>query len=229
LLFKNDVKIFDGFDHNAVKTSDYDLRPNVYRILRDFATDVCYNLHGCVNWNVEELDFHQLANPEILYKKYPNFQVNNTPASVQMEKGKTMMVTNIVTGYQKAQKSMIAPFKQMQSAFDIDCSLSEEIYIIGYSFGDEHINESLRTAIRHNPKLKMIIIYPYFMKNNLDLAVNRKLFSATNKNFNFPKTIDKNVHSHMNGTFLVYTMTFEEFRKRQLNPFNRTARGIMSP
>ena len=31
----------------------------------------------------------------------------------------------------------------------------------------------------------------------------------------------------LDGKFLVYTMTFEEFRQRQLNHFNRTARGIM--
>jgi hypothetical protein len=229
LLCENRIQVFEGFDNKAEEIFDYNIRPNINKILRDFDSDICYNLHGCINWDVEELDFHQLANPEILYSRYPNLQVNNTPASVQIEKGKTMMVTNIVTGYQKAQKSMIAPLKQMQSAFDIDCSLSEEIYIIGYSFGDEHINESLRTAIRHNPTMKIIIVDPYFMKNDFDLTVSKKLFSGTNNNLLFPKKIDENVHSHMNDTFLVYTMTFNEFRKRQLNPFNKAARGIMCP
>jgi len=229
LLCENGISIFEGFDTEIPETSTYGIRPNVNRILRDFDTDVCYNLHGCINWDVEELDFHQLANPEILYKRYPNLPVNNTPASVQIEKGKTMMVTNIVTGYQKAQKSMIAPFKQMQSAFDIDCSLSNEIYVIGYSFGDEHINESLRTAIRHNSNLKMVIVDPHFMKNDFDVVASMKLFSATNNNFTLAKTIEKNVHSHMDGAFLVYTMTFEDFRKRQLNPYNKAARGITYP
>lgn len=229
LLGENGISIFEGFDTEMPETSTYGVRPNVNQILRDFNADICYNLHGCVNWDVEELDFHQLANPEILYRKYPSLPVNNTPASVQIEKGKTIMVTNIVIGYQKAQKSMITPFKQMQSAFDIDCSMSEEIYVVGYSFGDEHINESLRTAIRHNLNLKMIIVDPNFMKNDFDLEVSMKLFSAANSNFVFAKTLEKNVHTHMDGTFLVYTMAFEEFRKRQLNPFNKAARGIHYP
>src|SRR6202035_1558321 len=82
----------------------------------------------------------------------------NSPASVQIEKGKTLLVTSIVTGYQKAQRGMITPFKQMQAAFDRDCCFADEIYVIGYSFGDEHINESMRTAIRHNEKLKITIV-----------------------------------------------------------------------
>ncbi len=87
------------------------------------------------------------------------------------------MVTNIITGFQKAQKAMITPFKQMQAAFDKDCFFSEEIYIIGYSFGDEHINATLRTALRHNDKLKIIIVDPFFMENNFDVLFISKLFS----------------------------------------------------
>lgn len=136
------------------------------------------------------------------------------------------MVTNIITGYQKAQKAVITPFKQMQSAFDKDCCFAEEIYIIGYSFGDEHINGSLRTALRHNPDLKIIIVDPFFMKENFDVAVSMKLFSATGKQMTFPKTIEPNVHVHDGGSFIVYTMEFQEFRSRQLNPYNIAAGGI---
>ncbi len=175
------------------------------------------------------MDFHQLPNAEIFYRTFPNFPSNNTPASVQIEKGKTLMVTNIITGYQKAQKAMLTPFKQMQSAFDRDCCFAEEIYIIGYSFGDEHINGSLRTALRHNSKLKIIIVDPFFMKNKLDEDVAIKLFSAVNKQWTFPKKLDENVHSHNDGSFIVYTIEFKEFRDRQLNPFNKAARGILSP
>ena len=121
------------------------------------------------------------------------------------------MITNIVTGYQKAQKAMISPFKQMQSAFDRDCCFVEELYIIGYSFGDEHINASIRTALRHNQNLKMIIVDPFFMKNDLDLAVSIKIFSATDKHMQIPKKLDKEVHSHFGGAFIVYTMNFKEF------------------
>jgi len=227
LLEKKGLNIFEGFDLDD-KLKD-PLRPNVKRILSDIDCNIYYNLHGSINWDVEELDFHQLANAEIFFKTYPNLQVNNTPASLQIERGKTLMVTNIITGYQKAQKAMITPFKQMQSAFDRDCCFAEEIYVIGYSFNDEHINGSLRTALRHNTNLKIIIVDPFFMINKLDEEVSIKLFSATSKQLTFPKKIDKDVHSHDDGSFIVYTMEFKDFRKRQLNPFNLAAGGIMIP
>lgn len=229
LLKSKNLVVFEGFDCDDYDKFDYNLRPNVKAILNDLEGNVYYNLHGSIYWNVEELDFNQLPNAEIYFNKFPNLPGNNTPASLQIEKGKTLMVTNIVTGYQKAQKAMISPFKQMQSAFDRDCCFTEELYIIGYSFGDEHINASLRTALRHNRNLKIIIVDPFFMKNDLDLAVSLKIFSATDKHIQIPQKLDENVHSHFDGSFIVYTMYFNDFRKRQLNSFNKAAGGIMMP
>jgi hypothetical protein len=229
LLTSKGHKIFEGFDCDDYSKFDYNLRPNVLNILNDLEGNVYYNLHGSIYWDVDELDFNQLQNAEIYFKKFPNLPANNTPASLQIEKGKTLMVTNIITGYQKAQKAMISPFKQMQSSFDRDCCFADELYIIGYSFGDEHINASLRTALRHNQDLKMIIVDPFFMKNDLDLAVSLKIFSASDKHMQIPKKLDEDVHSHFGGSFIVYTISFKEFRERQLNPFNKAAGGIMMP
>ncbi len=102
--------------------------------------------------------------------------LNKELASVQMEKGKTLLFTNTITGYQKAQRGMITPFKQMQAAFDRDCSLADEVYVIGYSFGDEHINESLKTALRHNKKHRITIVDPRF-KNKMEYRLAINLFS----------------------------------------------------
>lgn len=125
LLNSKELKIFEGFDCDKDESADYNIRPNVKKILTDIDGHVYYNLHGSTNWNVEDLDFNQFPNAEIFFTKFPNLPGNNTPSSVQIEKGKTLMVTNIVTGYQKAQKAMISPFKQMQSAFDRDCCFVE--------------------------------------------------------------------------------------------------------
>ncbi len=229
LLKSSGLKIFEGFDCDRDESSDYNIRSNVIRILSNGDEHVYYNLHGSANWNVEDLDFNQFPNAEIFFTRFQRLPGNNTPASIQIEKGKTLMITNIVTGYQKAQKAMISPFKQMQSAFDRDCCFVDELYIIGYSFGDEHINVGLRTAFRHNQNLKMIIVDPFFMKNDLDLAVSVKIFSSTDKHMVIPKKLDENVHLHFDGSSIVYTMTFKEFRERQLNTFNKAAGGIMTP
>lgn len=75
----------------------------------------------------------------------------------------------------------------------------------------------------------MTIVDPFFMKNDLDLAVSIKIFSATNKHIQIPEKLDKDVNSHFGGSFIVYTMSFKEFRERQLNPYNKAAGGIMMP
>lgn len=49
---------------------------------------------------------------------------------------------------------MITLFKQMQAAFDRDCCFADELIIVGYSFGDEHINGSVKTALRYNKNSK---------------------------------------------------------------------------
>lgn len=64
----------------------------------------------------------------------------------------------------------------MQAAFDKDCCFADEIYVIGYSFGMEHINESIKTALRHNENVKITIVDPNFSTSGLDFQMAIKLF-----------------------------------------------------
>ncbi|MRG45347.1 hypothetical protein GFS24_09480 [Chitinophaga sp. SYP-B3965] len=107
---------------------------------------------------------------------------------------------------------MITPFKQMQFAFDKDCCFADIIFIIGYSFGDEHINECLKTALRHNSKLKIVIIDPGFLKNDLDFLVSTRLFPYSPIEFS-RKTVSKDYHSYLNGTVTAHTLKFLDFLK----------------
>ncbi len=179
LLARAGMCVFEGFDCGEYIDPDLPpLRVNVRKILSDTDSHIHYNLHGSAFWQVLPLDKEQLPNPEIVLDPIFCTPLANSPASVQIEKGKTLLVTSIVTGYQKAQRSMITPFKQMQAAFDRDCCFADEIYVSGYSFGDEHINESMKTAIRHNKKLKIIIVDP---RKEMKSQVDRQWFpfSAT--------------------------------------------------
>ncbi len=143
LLEKNGIKTFEGFDCTECVGYPDQFSADVKKILSDYDCNAHYNLHGSSFWKVLELNSQQLPNPEIVLTAYPSLAINDSPTSFQMEKGRTLMVTNIVTVYQKAQKAMITPFKQMLSAFDKDCCFANNLYIIGYSLGDEHINGHL--------------------------------------------------------------------------------------
>nr|WP_237488224.1 SIR2 family protein [Hufsiella ginkgonis] len=211
LLARSDIKVFEGFDcDECVGYTDL-LRANIKRIHSDSDANVHYNLHGSAFWKVLDLDKEQLPNAEIVLTAGMNLPIDNSPATFQVEKGKTLMVTNIVTGYQKAQKAMISPFKQMQAAFDRDCCFADHIFIIGYSLADEHINESVKTAIRHNPEVKIFLIDPFFIKNNRELEIALK-FNPFRQTGNLsPTNVSDHVYAFMNGSFLVYALTFEEF------------------
>ncbi|MCC5916476.1 MAG: SIR2 family protein [Cryomorphaceae bacterium] len=211
LLERSGLSLFEGFDCEEIIPLDKNISANVPKILSDKNCNCHYNLHGSAYWEVLGLDKNQLPNPEIVLTPFINYQVNGSPASFQIEKGKTLLVTNIITGYQKVQKANITPYRQMHSAFDNDCCFADEIFIIGYSFGDEHINQCLKTAIRYNPKLKITIIDPYFIKNEMDSQFAIKFFPYRQTGDLKPIKIEENLYSYFDDAFVVYTKGFDEF------------------
>ncbi|KQM70351.1 hypothetical protein ASE74_23510 [Pedobacter sp. Leaf216] len=215
-------KIFEGFECGHAVDYGARLIPDIQKILTDTDSNVHYNLHGCAFWGIEARNGSRLSTPQFILTAAPVLPVNFYEHSTfQSEKGKTIMLTNIITGYQKTQKGIFAPFRQMQATFDKDCCIADTIYIVGYSFGDEHINMTIRIALLYNPKVKFVIIDPSFTKNDFDLDVALKIFSyLNNMNLMQPRTIGDNVHSFFNGRVIVHTKKFSEYMKSSLgNPF----------
>lgn len=214
------LTIFEGFEYGDTIPST-GILPDIKRILIDFESNIHYNLHGCAYWNVYLRDPHcNLPSPFIALHPYPIPNMSNAETSViQMEKGKNIVVSNIITGYQKTQKSAITPFKQMQSAFDRDCCFADEIIIIGYSFGDSHINSSIKTALSCNPLLKLHFIDPAYCekdgKKGYDLLINRLIhvfpellrFESTHPIY----TTDKNTYTYFNNKLSVSTIGFDKY------------------
>ncbi|MCW3091408.1 MAG: hypothetical protein JWP81_2477 [Ferruginibacter sp.] len=222
LMMHNGIEVFEGFDCGPYVEYSTLLRANVRKILSDFDCNVHYNLHGSAFWKAIALDKDLLPNPELSLTCGPEFPMNHDFATMQVEKGKTIMVTNIVTGYQKAQKTLITPLKQILAAFDRDCCFADEIYVIGYSLGDEHINESIKTALRHNENLKIIIVDPYFLKNDLDFQMAIKLFPFRPTGVMQPTTlIPHRLHHFFNGAIRLHTIEFKEFLEQQANPLHK--------
>jgi len=215
LLARAGMDVFEGFDCGEYVEGAYPIRANVCRIQSDTESHIHYNLHGSAFWEVLPLDKKQLPNPEIVLSPLFGLPSANEPASVQMEKGRTLLFTNIITGYQKAQRGMITPFKQMQAAFDRDCTLADEVYVIGYSFGDEHINESLKTALRHNRKLRVTIVDPQFIKNKMDYELAIRLFSFMHDDNMRPEKVEDHLYRYFGGAVTVHEIGFEEFLESQ--------------
>ncbi|PVD49289.1 hypothetical protein DC498_25790 [Terrimonas sp.] len=217
LLEKNGIDIFEGFHERQETYIGKVSRANIPKILNDVESNIYYNLHGSAFWQVRDLDNYQLPHVEIFDSDFPHLQMNDSPATLQIEKGKNILVTNIVTGFQKAQRGMIPPIRQMQAAFDRDCCLADELFIIGYSFNDEHINQCLKTGLRHNRNLKVKIVDPNFIKNKMDEHFSIQIFPFTDQGFENmrPKKVKENLYSFHGDTFTVYTVTFGQFLKEQ--------------
>ena len=207
------IECFEGFNSTGNVSDMEGIRCDVPRILKNLDSNIFYNLHGSAFWKVLAKNGRQLPEPEIVYTGTPNLPANDDLSNVRIEKGKPLYLTNIITGYQKAQKSMISPFKQMHFAFDRDCFVANKIYIIGYSFGDEHINECIKIALRHNENLILEIIDPNFIKNKFDEKLLLTLFQYIENDHIYPKKIGNNKFSYYSDRIIVYTLKFGEYLK----------------
>jgi len=222
LALKNGInEMFEGYDCGESVQLGTKIRANIPRIICDFDCHCHYNLHGSAFWRPEPRDEFQLFNAELFLQAAPHLQSNLTEQPyIQIEKGKSILISNIITGYQKVQKGFIPPYKQMQTAFDTDCIRAANLYIIGYSFGDEHINMSIKTALKFNPNVKICIVDPTYDerdgKNGYILLTQKFINVFTHYLNNFTSTrISETCNEYFNGKIIVYAIGMKEFLETQ--------------
>lgn len=209
--YNDSLEIFDGFISKEKLEYGESKRADILKILNDFDTHSHYNLHGCTHWETKAETINHIKTPRFYLTAHSQFPCNDLEHPIwQSEKGKSIMLTNIITGYQKIQKTIFPPFRQMQAAFDKDCCSADTIYIVGCSFGDEHINETLRTTIENNNKVDIKIIDPNFTKDHFDLNVLLKVFGVSQKNLQ-PINVAPNHYSFLNGQVSVHTLYFKDY------------------
>ncbi len=161
LLQDQDINVFEGFDLKTSSTNPgQSIFPNLNRIATDFTSHVFYNLHGSGYWDISNENENQLPGYQVYLTGVP--ELNYRSAIVEISKNRWVLVSNIITGYQKVLKTAFSPFRQMLSAFDRDCIEADKLFLIGYSYGDEHINDIIRNARKFNPKMEIVVVNPSF-------------------------------------------------------------------
>ncbi len=111
LLEKEGISIFDGF-FKQPNTSLSGRKTDFNKLLTNFDSHIHYNLHGSAYWKV-------LYNEHINAPFSPLITQNNTislstdsrATITELEKGKSLILTNIITGYKKIQRTSFPPFK----------------------------------------------------------------------------------------------------------------------
>ena len=157
---KTNIPFFQGFDsENIVPTvEERHQQLDSKRILTSLNENCIYHLHGNFCWSIDNTNLNGLDGYQIVNSYYHKPLENSGYQQTASEKNKPLILTPIITGYSKVQRTNLTPFKQMASVFDIDCHTADEIVIVGYSFGDLHINDTIRQARKNNTNVKITII-----------------------------------------------------------------------
>jgi hypothetical protein len=211
ILKKNNINIFEGAECGSELKPDDDINFDLKKILTDFDCNCHYNIHGSSFWAIKARNNSQLASVQYSLTGAPKLASNLWEQPLlQMEKGKTINPANIITGYQKTQKSSISPFRQIQSAFDRDCIETNKMYIVGYSFGDAHINESIKSLLINCPETQITIIDPYFRENKLDEKISLDILSNSLLPLS-PTNLGSRSYSFLNGQIIVHEEFFDKY------------------
>ena len=107
----------------------------------------------------------------------------------------------------------------MQAAFDKECYLADEIYKIGYSFGDTHVNTSIKAALTNNPNVRIGLIDPVYCEKignkGYDILVAR-LINIIREFLNSELTQpvysnDNNTGTYFSGKLIVNSIGFNDY------------------
>jgi len=215
---KTNIPFFQGFASENVVPSIEESHQQVdsKRILTSLNENCIYHLHGNFSWVVDNTNLNGLDGYQIVNSYYHSPLENKGFQQTSSEKNKPFFLTPIITGYSKVQRTNLTPFKQMASAFDIDCHTADELIIIGYSFGDIHINDTIRQAKKSNPNMKITIITSPRNKELIIEKVTMDLTSHWNpyNDFVFESVKNGDSYSKQFNIHIIYKY-FKDYLKEQ--------------
>lgn len=200
-------QIFEGF---TGKSSDLN------QILFNKDQHCHYNLHGSTYWHLLNRK-RSYGLKEYIFElgQYPFLEINEEDSIVlvEFEVGKPFILSNIIAGYRKSQRSFNTPFKQMHASFEMDCLLADDIYIIGYSFSDAHINSGVRSALIENKQMKIHIVDPSFNPHSFNKLVTEVFTELFDEKKLVVEGYQTDTIPYQYANLFIYPMKFEEYLK----------------
>ena len=160
-----------GFENGYLPVNQHYLRQlDIDRFMH--ARKVVYFPHG-------HLKFQFTDNDNVTFWSDSNVANNERWANINgMSVGSTLLVlpgrfsynwnTFLSTGQTKDEGLNHLPYAVYYQRLAIDLFKSDTVYVVGYSFGDDHVNRLLRSFIKLNPNNKVYIID--FYQNQITLV-----------------------------------------------------------
>ncbi len=216
ILRQNDVAVFDGFSDSTSSVYEENHPADEEKILNDSKCLNHYNLHGSIYWQ-RKTDITGLHKS---FYSYPNNEQANYPnqQNESSNQGESFFASNIVTGYNKLQRTNLPPLNAFAYAFQRDCIEADTLVMIGYSFTDKHINRIIRNGIiaRGNKQKRIIITKAskkaddYFGLQNQGHRVAKELFDT--HSFNQDQILETKDGFMLNDyNCTVFTEGFDKF------------------
>ena len=162
------IQYFDGFTGRADARFD----PAVYGLDIYYPGEIAegrvrrfdkflhlYKLHGSIHWKVEE-DELRAQHPDLkLFKSYRSS--TNAEKADELEKlADRIPSAGILPTANKFAQTLTMPFAHIFRSFQIRLSAPQTfLLVLGYGFGDEHVNRIIETALM-NPSLVMLVVEP---------------------------------------------------------------------
>lgn len=212
-IFKNSkIDFTDGFQEYPLEIpqNNRHFDANGIYTKKNEERNCIYHLHGSIFWEVISEDPNGLDYYNFFYNTLPSFSINGDKIPYfSLEKGKEIPIFNIITGYKKVTRTGLSPFRQIFSAFDRDCYKAEELIIVGYSFGDDHINDIINKARNSNRNLKIEIVDPNFVYEKFSMENIPKWGYVGG--FIVPEKISDKITFYKKIGLTVYKMNFIEY------------------
>lgn len=197
-----DKKFYNGFD---LKDSEY--RSNYTQIVQNTDKNCFFNLHGSFYFQDKPVD--DFTRNELVYN--PEGPVVKRPEHRNEFLGMPLISSQIITGNQKLFKTLIEPLSAFTYAFRYDCLDAIEIIVIGYSFGDSHINSVIASALDSNDKNRLKIITMIDNPNSFWNFQNQMIRAFKNQKKEIQTIVYADEHDWLyseNKTFSIYTKGF---------------------
>lgn len=143
----SNLSFFDGFTVKAKGEQKF----NRKKLFKDEYNNCYINLHGSIYFKYKTKE--TVINSEKIKTGYwicTTNKVNMIDANMKGNKdqmNRHLIGSNIIAGLYKPSRLMITPIYQFYQKFYSDCLNADCIFVIGYSYGDKHLNVAIRDAV----------------------------------------------------------------------------------
>jgi hypothetical protein len=141
--------LFTGFNQSG----NFDARSVLTRKEWNFI----YHLHGSVYFDMagSKHNMHEIVWQNDLTTQFS--QNSSGRNSVDNVEKTPLPNTSIITGYEKSQQILRQPFRTYYSVLDKLVMDADAFMVLGYGFGDEHLNSALK-QMQYNRKRNVVVV-----------------------------------------------------------------------